>query len=136
MNVCFSQQNLSKDTKLKASNGKEIPALHVFSLALKFFKEHALKELNDQSVHRIVTEDIRWVITVPAIWKAPAKHFMRQAAYQVKKIILKAPKSIDIMFLYLLKVYQTFNNFFMLTHFESSCELITFLIVKGCIILM
>lgn len=28
--------------------------------------------------------DVRWVITVPAIWKQPAKQFMREAAYQVR----------------------------------------------------
>ena len=29
-------------------------------------------------------DDIRWVITVPAIWRQEAKQFMREAAYQVK----------------------------------------------------
>ena len=65
-------------------NGKEVPAMKVFSLSLKFFREHALQELNDQSTTVTLTnEDIRWVITVPAIWRESAKQFMRQAAYQV-----------------------------------------------------
>ena len=42
-----------------------------------------MQELSDQSSTRIVNEDIRWVITVPAIWRQPAKQFMRQAAYEV-----------------------------------------------------
>jgi hypothetical protein len=54
-------------------------------MALRYFKEHALKELSSQSATIIVNEDVRWVITVPAIWKAPAKQFMRQAAYEVRK---------------------------------------------------
>lgn len=58
-------------------------ALKVFAHALRFFKEHCLQELSDQSSTRIVNEDIRWVITVPAIWRQPAKQFMRQAAYEV-----------------------------------------------------
>ncbi|KAK2190301.1 hypothetical protein NP493_79g06007 [Ridgeia piscesae] len=66
---------------LEASNGKTMPALTIFSHALRFFKEHALQELSDQSSTKILNEDVRWVITVPAIWKAPAKQFMRQAAY-------------------------------------------------------
>lgn len=74
--------DLSKDTMLEASNGKSILAITVFSYALRFFKEHALQELSDQSGVKIVNDDVRWVITVPAIWKAPAKQFMRQAAYQ------------------------------------------------------
>ena len=68
---------------LKATNGKEFPAMDVFSHALRFFKEHALQELTDQSSTKILNEDVRWVLTVPAIWKAPAKQFMRQAAYDV-----------------------------------------------------
>ena len=31
----------------------------------------------------VVQEDIRWVVTVPAIWRQEAKQFMREAAYQV-----------------------------------------------------
>lgn len=27
-------------------------------------------------------EDVRWVITVPAIWRSSAKQLMRQAAYE------------------------------------------------------
>lgn len=34
------------------------------------------------------TENIRWVITVPAIWEEPAKQFMREAAHDVRRICL------------------------------------------------
>jgi hypothetical protein len=76
-------QELNKDTTIKAANGRPFLALTVFAHALKFFHDHALQELSDQSATNIVNDDIRWVITVPAIWKAPAKQFMRLAAYQV-----------------------------------------------------
>ncbi|ESN95006.1 hypothetical protein HELRODRAFT_102816 [Helobdella robusta] len=72
---------LNKNTTINASNGQAYPALKVFVHSLKYFKDHALQELTDQSETSILNEDIRWVITVPAIWKAPAKQFMRQAAY-------------------------------------------------------
>jgi len=75
---------LNKETTIKAANGRSYSALAVFSHALRFFHDHALEELSDQSATSIVNEDIRWVITVPAIWKAPAKQFMREAAYQVE----------------------------------------------------
>ena len=58
---------------------------HVVCLFMVFvclFQEHALQELSDQSATKILNEDVRWVITVPAIWKMPAKQFMRTAAYQ------------------------------------------------------
>ncbi|XP_013413356.1 heat shock 70 kDa protein 12A isoform X2 [Lingula anatina] len=73
---------LNQSTMLKASNGKSVRALTIFAYALKFFKEHALQELSDQSATTFLNEDVRWVITVPAIWKSPAKQFMREAAYE------------------------------------------------------
>lgn len=68
---------------LTASSGKHFSALMIFAHSLKYFRDHALAELSDQSGTKILNEDVRWVITVPAIWKAPAKQFMRQAAYEV-----------------------------------------------------
>ncbi|ELT91702.1 hypothetical protein CAPTEDRAFT_166803 [Capitella teleta] len=75
------RSDLNSETMLKASNGKRVPALEVFAHALRFFKEHALQELSDQSSTKFLNEDVRWVLTVPAIWRAHAKQFMRQAAY-------------------------------------------------------
>lgn len=41
--------------------------------------------------------DIRWVLTVPAIWRQPAKQFMRQAAYKVQgKLILTVVRSSEM----------------------------------------
>lgn len=42
-----------------------------------------LQELSDQTGSDFDNADVRWVITVPAIWKMPAKQFMREAAYKV-----------------------------------------------------
>ena len=76
-------QDLHKGVEIQAANGRKMLALKVFSHALRFFKDHCLQELSDQSSTRIVNDDIRWVITVPAIWRQPAKQFMRQASYEV-----------------------------------------------------
>ena len=76
---------MNSETTIAASNGDQIPAVQLFSFALRYFKEHALKELSAQSATIIVNEDVRWVITVPAIWRAPAKQLMRQAAYEVHR---------------------------------------------------
>ncbi|KFM82149.1 Heat shock protein 12A, partial [Stegodyphus mimosarum] len=77
-----NNEHLSLATKITAANGKSIPAVTVFSHALRYFKDHALQELSEQSATRILNEDVRWVVTVPAIWKQPAKQFMRAAAYE------------------------------------------------------
>nr|XP_036866989.1 heat shock 70 kDa protein 12A [Manis javanica] len=74
--------DLTMETDLTAANGKKVKALEVFAYALQYFKEQALKELSDQAGSEFENSDVRWVITVPAIWKQPAKQFMRQAAYQ------------------------------------------------------
>lgn len=42
-----------------------------------------MQELSDQAGAEFDNTNIRWVITVPAIWKMPAKQFMREAAYKV-----------------------------------------------------
>jgi hypothetical protein len=47
-------------------------------------------ELSDQTGSDVAIEDVRWVVTVPAIWKQPAKQFMREAAYQVKDFLCQS----------------------------------------------
>ncbi|XP_054721285.1 uncharacterized protein LOC129231062 [Uloborus diversus] len=77
-----NNEHLSLDTEIAAANGKQLKAVTVFAHALRYFKDHALQELSDQSATRILNEDVRWVVTVPAIWRQPAKQFMRAAAYK------------------------------------------------------
>lgn len=102
-------QDLSMETELEAVNGRKVRAIEVFAHALRFFREHALKvwnvlcctmkqyiihfnlvvycgllqEVKEQSFTVPQGEEIRWVITVPAVWRQPAKQFMREAAYLV-----------------------------------------------------
>ncbi|XP_025095769.1 heat shock 70 kDa protein 12A-like isoform X2 [Pomacea canaliculata] len=73
-------KELSRDTMVTAVNGQQMPALTVFSHVLTFFATHALEQLSDQSGTDFRREDVRWVVTVPAIWREPAKQLMRQAA--------------------------------------------------------
>jgi len=71
-------------TEISASNGQRMLAMNVFSHALSFFRSRALLEINDQSGAKVASDDIRWIVTVPAIWHDPAKQLMRRAAYQVR----------------------------------------------------
>lgn len=75
-----STSDLTMETELEAVNGRRVRAIEVFAHALRFFREHALKEVKDLSSTVLEGEEIRWVITVPAVWKQPAKQFMREAA--------------------------------------------------------
>ena len=71
---------------ITAANGASISALKVFSLTLRYFRDHAIQELRDATGTKIDGQDVRWVITVPAIWRQQAKQFMREAAYQVQSV--------------------------------------------------
>ena len=81
----FRQKEIGFDTKIRASNGKSLPAMTVFSMTLRYFRDHALMELSDATGTHIRCDDVRWVVTVPAIWRQKAKQFMREAAYQVSQ---------------------------------------------------
>lgn len=58
-------------------------ALDIFSKSLQYLKDKALERIKKQSGVEYTAEEIRWVVTVPAIWKQSAKQFMREAAYEV-----------------------------------------------------
>ena len=66
-------EHLNLDTKIKAANGQTLSAICVFAHALRYFKHQSQRELSDQLGAEIQDEDIRWVVTVPAIWKQTAK---------------------------------------------------------------
>ncbi|KAJ3609843.1 hypothetical protein NHX12_021937 [Muraenolepis orangiensis] len=92
----FGYANLSTETDILAANGKRVKALDIFAYALAFFKEQALKELSDQTGGDFDNIDVRWVITVPAIWKMPAKQFMREAAYKSGLVTRDNPEQLII----------------------------------------
>ncbi|XP_069834911.1 heat shock 70 kDa protein 12A [Dendropsophus ebraccatus] len=91
-----SSTDLTMDTNLIAANGKKVKALEIFAYALQYFKEQALKELSDQAGAEMDNNEVRWVITVPAIWKQPAKQFMRQAAYKAGMVSPENPEQLII----------------------------------------
>lgn len=75
--------------RLEASNGKTLPALLVFAESLRYMEQHALKTIQEASFNTVCDpEEITWVITVPAIWSAAAKQFMRLAAKEVKAVVI------------------------------------------------
>lgn len=80
---------------LEASNGKTLPALTVFSESLRYLKDHALNTIQEASFQTVCDqEEITWVITVPAIWSAAARQFMRLAAKEVKAGVIPHPQII------------------------------------------
>lgn len=51
---------------------------------MRYLKDRAIEIIRERTGDEKYNEkDIRWVITVPAIWRPAAKQFMREAAYKV-----------------------------------------------------
>ena len=65
--------------------GKPLKALTVFSMYIRFLRQHLLETIQRQTLN-ILETDIHYVITVPAIWDDKAKQFMREAAIEVRYI--------------------------------------------------
>ena len=70
-------------TDIQGKPNRTALAQDVFSAAIKSLKEDAIGELKKNGTPADVDE-IRWVLTVPAIWPDEAKLFMRESAKQVK----------------------------------------------------
>ncbi|XP_045179839.2 heat shock 70 kDa protein 12B-like [Mercenaria mercenaria] len=99
-------KTINRHLKLKDVSGKQLLAKSVFALSIKFLKDDLISTVNkglmkkestcevkDKDEANSVEEgaqaerssavdehDIRWVLTVPAIWDDAAKQFMREAA--------------------------------------------------------
>ena len=77
-----TQQIPIKET-LTATNGKTVEASVVFIAAFKELQKQANSYLKRNKVSKklfkkCTTQDIQWIITVPAIWNDKAKYRMRQ----------------------------------------------------------
>ena len=57
-------------------------ALDVFAEAIGYLKRHLMKSCDERGFG-LSDKEIKWVLTVPAIWGDAAKQFMRIAAEQV-----------------------------------------------------
>jgi hypothetical protein len=77
-------KDVHRTSLIKDETGKELPAMVVFAAGIRYLKDHMMQSCTermyggDMNLH-----DIRWVLTVPAIWDDAAKQFMREAALKV-----------------------------------------------------
>ena len=75
-------QGLKRESLIEDDKGKKMEAMKVFSAAVGYLRNHLLSTCEKQLTD-IKDSDIRWVLTVPAIWNDPSKQFMREAAEKV-----------------------------------------------------
>ena len=77
---------MNRDITVEDEIGRSLPAIDVFSMSIRFLKDDVLETCNKGLVGEIKTNDVQWVLTVPAIWNDGAKQFMRESAIKVKKL--------------------------------------------------
>ncbi|CAC5403690.1 unnamed protein product [Mytilus coruscus] len=81
--MTLHNERITLDTMLTEERGKQMKALEIFCIAIKYLKEQMIKKLNSKFLTMkvdIKEEDIQYVLTVPAIWADQSKLFMRKAA--------------------------------------------------------
>ncbi|XP_056315242.1 heat shock protein family A (Hsp70) member 12A.3 [Danio aesculapii] len=86
-------KEIHRDLMITAKNGGQMKALTVFSESLRYLKDHALDKINENTTGKtFIASDVTWVLTVPAIWNAAAKQFMREAAIKADLVIESEPE--------------------------------------------
>ncbi|XP_061164545.1 uncharacterized protein LOC133173581 [Saccostrea echinata] len=73
------KQTFDKEMEIKDHLGHSAKAIDVFFIAIKYLKDECTLLLNEKNM-MVADEEIRWILTVPAIWDESAKQFMRKAA--------------------------------------------------------
>lgn len=79
--LLHSNPELRRDTKILDESHKELNAMLVFSECIKYLKNEIYKHINKE-LSGVKSTDIRYVLTVPAIWDEDSKQFMEEAAVQ------------------------------------------------------
>ena len=52
-------RDITRATCVRAENGTQLPARTIFAHTLRYFREHAVRELTDATGAKVVPEDIR-----------------------------------------------------------------------------
>ena len=91
--MLLKDQDSGFDTlKASSSSGEEVSLMVLIGASLRILKDHALEDINKVwggALELDLKKDIKWVITIPAIWTEFGKQFMRRAAV-VAEIVEKS----------------------------------------------
>ena len=75
----YNDKGINETMKLEDVTGKSLLAIEVFGLSIQALTSH-MQNLLDNEGTKIKPHEIKWVLTVPAIWPDSAKQFMRKSA--------------------------------------------------------
>ena len=79
----FLPQNVDRNQRVSAMNGKQFFLVEVIAHILHHLKCQLLTELRDSSRKELKASDFNWVITVPAFWKPMGRKMMCEAGNMV-----------------------------------------------------
>jgi len=65
---------------INETNGSKLAVIDLIADYIRLIKEEGLKEIKRSTSGEVKDEEIRWCLTIPAIWEAPDKDLMRRAA--------------------------------------------------------
>ena len=82
-NIQGEKEEKDSTTLIKAANGQPVKAKTLVARCITFLKDKTIKVICQRRGDHFSPDDFPWVLIVPAIWTPIAKHFMREAAYQV-----------------------------------------------------
>jgi molecular chaperone DnaK (HSP70) len=77
----------NKQYYIKSTNGKECDIELIITKILEKVSQHALSKIQDSHDKSIRKEDIKWVVSIPAIWEEKSKQIMINASKKAGLII-------------------------------------------------
>lgn len=76
----YDKMVINESMTIEDVAGRRFPAKSIFTSSIKALVDHFKKSFGKQNVSNVTDNDIKWVLTVPAIWSDAAKKFMRLCA--------------------------------------------------------
>ena len=71
---------------LEDVRGNSMPAIDVFAAGITALKQHMMGHIKKKEVKILKEDNIKWVLTVPAMWTVQAKEFMKESAKKVNSV--------------------------------------------------
>ena len=102
-------QSLTRDSLVKDINHIKMSAMKIFAMSIKYLKVHFMEAVKKQT-SGVLETDVRYVITIPAIWDDKAKQFMREAAVEVVILMLLFTLCLQCTY-YTTDTYTNLNSF-------------------------
>jgi hypothetical protein len=95
----FGENWNRKTLMVEAENGTKAPAFTVITRCLEYLAELILARLQYSSIsgYKLKMSNIKWMLSLPAIWSSLAKEFMRDAAFEAKMIATRDSKKLQLV---------------------------------------